>query len=98
MGILNVFAISHKVRSYQPGVDNNKHISMIGSEPPKALFNINSFVNTSSSNIRSKLTKVRQFRALLSINLHNPHAIDSLRDYQKVEVPVSVRYPNVQSL
>ena len=69
------------------------------------MFNVNSVVNTSSSDFISKYLKVilrprrKHARVLLrSINIHNLYVIDSLHDHQKVEVPLTVCCLNVQSL
>ena len=69
------------------------------------MFNVNSLVNTSSSDFKSKSTKIsvrprrRHARVLLrSINFHNLHVIDSLHDDQKVEVPLTVCCLNFRSL
>jgi len=66
-------------------------------EPAKSLFNVNSFVNTSSSDFKSNSIKVivrpyhKHARVFLwSINFHNLHVIDSLHVDQKVEVPLMV--------
>ena len=87
---------SYKVSAYQnkPGVIT---ISLTGNEPTKSLFSVNSIINTSSSDFKSKSINVivhprrNDARALLrSINFLNLHVIDSLRDDKKVEVSLTV--------
>ena len=95
---------SYKVSGYhnKPGVNTRNLISLTGNEPLKSLFNINSFVNTSSSDFKYRSIKVivcprrRHARVLLrSINFHNLHVISSLHDDQKVEGPLTVCCLNV---
>ena len=88
-----------------PGVNTRNLIPLTVNEPEKSLFNVNSFCNTLSSDFKSKYIKVivrscrRHARVLLSIiNFRNLYAIDYLHDDQKVEVPLTVHCPNVQSL
>ena len=82
---------SYKVSAHhnKPGVNTRNLISLTGNEPEKSLFNVNSFVKTSSSDfkviVRPRLTHARGL--VRSINFHNLHVIDSLHDDQKVEVP-----------
>jgi len=68
----------------------------------KSLFNVNSFINMSSSDFKCKSIKVivrlRRRRAsvlLRSINVHNMHVIDFLHDDQNVEVSLTVCCLNV---
>jgi len=96
---------SYKVSAYhnKPGVNTRNLISLTGNEPAKFLVNVNSFVNTLSSDLKSNKVIVhsprRHPRVLLrNINFHNLQVIDPLHDDQKVEIPLTVCCLNVQSL